>query len=264
MRVILLLVGSFFSSQVWAATDFSDYVERMAERRAQLAAENADLREALSKITVFNVDETEVDENLLYTAIDDTAPAVNVISSVYMGDTMVRQREGYYAECLTPARPLFEPHMGQEFWATATPVCKVSGEEEYYQPMYVNFRGGDKERSLPVSIKEKDDGIQFCWGSGFLKKCTDKMPVDAVMETYGFVRVNDSFQRQIEYAGKSGSVVNFIYSEFEDDFARASFTRDFQVDLNDGLTAAYKGLIFEVLDVDNASITYRIIRHFPD
>jgi len=30
------------------------------------------------------------------------------------------------------------------------------------------------------------------------------------------------------------------------------------------MTIAYKGTVFEVLKVDNASITYKVIRHFQD
>ena len=71
-------------------------------------------------------------------------------------------------------------------------------------------------------------------------------------------------QRVIEYAGKKGTIVKFIYSEFKDNMIRNAFTREFEVDLNDGMTVAYKGTVFEVLKVDNASITYKVIRHFQD
>ena len=76
----------------------------------------------------------------------------------------------------------------------------------------------------------------------------------------------------MEYSGKSGSVLKFIYSESKEikdtsvgtlNLSRFPFTREFQVDLNEGNVGAYKGAVFEVLEATNANIKYKIIRHFP-
>jgi hypothetical protein len=69
-------------------------------------------------------------------------------------------------------------------------------------------------------------------------------------------------QRVIEYGGKKGSIVKFIYSEFNDGLIRDSFTREFEIDLNDGNVSAYKGAIIEIIKADNVSITYNVKRHF--
>ena len=45
---------------------------------------------------------------------------------------------------------------------------------------------------------------------------------------------------------------------------RGAFTREFEVDLNDGNTVAYKGCIFEVIKVNNATIRYKVKRHFKN
>ena len=54
-------------------------------------------------------------------------------------------------------------------------------------------------------------------------------------------------QRTIECSGKSGIILRFTYSEFKDDLARDSFTREFQVDLDEIDVVAYKGAILNSL-----------------
>ena len=45
---------------------------------------------------------------------------------------------------------------------------------------------------------------------------------------------------------------------------RDAFMREFEIDLNEGNTIAYKGLIFEIIEADNATISYKVIRHFEN
>ena len=46
--------------------------------------------------------------------------------------------------------------------------------------------------------------------------------------------------------------------------ARDAFMREFEIDLNDGNTVAYKGCVFEIIEVNNATIKYKVIRHFQN
>ena len=46
--------------------------------------------------------------------------------------------------------------------------------------------------------------------------------------------------------------------------ARDSFMREFEVDLNDGNIVAYKGTVFEIIEANNATITYKVVRHFKN
>ena len=75
--------------------------------------------------------------------------------------------------------------------------------------------------------------------------------------------LDNSLQRSIEYAGRSGSTLNFIYSESSSGMARAAFTREFAIDLTDGNLGAFKGAVFEVLGATNATITYKFDSAFP-
>lgn len=83
-------------------------------------------------------------------------------------------------------------------------------------------------------------------------------------QTRTYIIANNSLQRTIEYAGRSGEILNFIYSEFKNGMARDAFTREFAIDLSESNVGAFKGAVFEVLEATNATITYKMIRHFPE
>jgi len=46
--------------------------------------------------------------------------------------------------------------------------------------------------------------------------------------------------------------------------ARDAFMREFEIDLNDGNIVAYKGTVFEIIEANNATITYKVVRHFKN
>ena len=80
-------------------------------------------------------------------------------------------------------------------------------------------------------------------------------------DSYEYTKLQ-MFQENVFCFTPKGSIIKFIYSEFKDEMARDAFTREFEIDLNDGNTVAYKGCVFEIIKVDNATITYKVIRHF--
>lgn len=82
-------------------------------------------------------------------------------------------------------------------------------------------------------------------------------------ETSKVIEVKAAMQRTIEYAGKNGNLVTFIYSEFKDGIARDAFTREFTIDLSGDSVAAYKGAVFEIIKATNSTIEYKVIRNFP-
>ena len=186
-----------------------------------------------------------------------------------MGDRMLEQRTGMFSECLTP---LFRDEDKKLGGSTSLikknePLCKNKKKDKGYFPMYDNSFNEDPtilSVRLEVRLKGKKEGkYKIClivppFNNHCKKNLTSK---DYKFETV-FVSEKDSMQRVIEYAGKKGSIVKFIYSEFKDEMARDSFTREFEIDLEDGNTVAYKGCIFEIVKVDNATIKYKVIRHF--
>lgn len=228
-----------------------------------LMAYYSDESKELNKHRVYEIKDYDESKQKKYFSHNDSRPKLNELSSVYMGDAMVLERYGYYADCIIPRVALEKKSSGQRFTAQANvPICKESAKDKKFLPKYSNFSHSPKP--LKVSVKNKKDHIKLCWHYGPIAGCSEKLSIDQVYSGVGFVSRKSDFQRQIEYAGKSGEIIKFSYVEYSDGLARPSFTRDFQIDLKDGNTVAYKGLVFEIISVDNAMINYKVIRHFPE
>jgi hypothetical protein len=147
-------------------------------------------------------------------------------------------------------------------------MCEEEPNSKVYIPPYVNALKGSSflgELTYEVKIKKEGSNTKICFLAPFKDAyCKENLSSIDYSFSKNLRSTKDSFQRIIEYAGKKGSVVKFIYSEFKDDMLRGAFTREFEVDLNDGNTVAYKGCIFEVIKVNNATIRYKVIRHFKN
>lgn len=71
-----------------------------------------------------------------------------------------------------------------------------------------------------------------------------------------------SFQQTLLYSGRIGNKINISYREFSNDMARPAFNNDVEYDLSVSNVIGYKGASIEVLNADNSSITYRVLRNF--
>lgn len=74
----------------------------------------------------------------------------------------------------------------------------------------------------------------------------------------------DSFQQTLLYSGRVGDKINISYREFSNNMARGAFTNSVEYDLSASNIIGYKGAIIEVINADNQSITYKLIKNFPD
>lgn len=72
-----------------------------------------------------------------------------------------------------------------------------------------------------------------------------------------------SFQQTLIYSGRVGNKINIGYREFSNSMARPAFNNDVEYDLSLSNLIGYKGAQIEVIDADNNSIKYRVIRNFP-
>jgi hypothetical protein len=72
-----------------------------------------------------------------------------------------------------------------------------------------------------------------------------------------------SFQQTLIYSGRVGNKINVGYREFSNSLARPAFNNDVEYDLSTSNIIGYKGAQIEVLDADNSSIRYRLIKNFP-
>ena len=204
-------------------------------------------------------------------SLTDHLPPLNTENEVFMGDKMVEQRTGYFLECIVPNFDVnHEDKIGQrKIIKIDVPMCKETKNSKSYMPPYDNIlQGTSKFESSRVAVKlkgKKEGKLKLCFAAILVDAyCEKKLTSDDFYYSKKFVSEKDSFQRVIEYAGKKGSIVKFIYSEFQDGMARDAFMREFEIDLNDGNTVAYKGCVFEIIEVNNATIKYKVIRHFQN
>ena len=222
-------------------------------------------------------------EPILYTSFDHHSPKIAMESTRYLGDRMMVQRYGHYEECFTTKTHLKIGWKGENYEFIPNEfLCKGKKDDLYYYPKYtlsVNCRGKENVgtcplftgQAKPVDIIEHENNYELrishprAFGKGY--KFHKKFRLSDVDKQHinfqpVFFYANGSSQRTIDYAGKSGTTLTFIYSEFQNDYIRPAFTREFKVDLAAGNIGAYKGAIFEVIEATNATIKYKVIRHF--
>ncbi|WP_192036789.1 hypothetical protein [Halomonas sp. YLGW01] len=73
-----------------------------------------------------------------------------------------------------------------------------------------------------------------------------------------------NFQQTLIYSGRIGDKINIGYREFSNNAARPAFNNEVEYDLSESRRIGYKGAVLEVIDANNSSITYRLIKNFPD
>ena len=201
-------------------------------------------------------------EKVMYQEITDNKPEVGVSATVYLGDRMLEQRKGAYKECITPSIPFLKTFWGSSFNIQASkPICKLSSEDDFYRP---NYDAGSYLGQTDVVLKDRRNGlVSVCFKEGGMTGSCIKNVKESVFQTDPvFLYSDNTFQQVIEYAGRNGDNLKFTYSEFTDGYARQAFTREFQVDLNQGKVAAYKGAVIEIESATNSSITYKVVRNF--
>ena len=216
----------------------------------------------------------------LYETITDNVPKIGITTEVYLGDRMLEQRTGDYRECIIPSyqyeRAVSMRKMGVLVKANQ-PICKKNPTDDVYRPNYDFITAGGAPTALVAMLEqvladdetEKTYTLKICQPIPFGKyRCHHKFTEidinDVQLNERYFLYQLNSFQQTIEYAGKSGNQLKFIYSEFNHGFARDAFTREFQVDLGEGNIAAFKGALIEIEEATNVNIRYKVIRNFQD
>ena len=215
-------------------------------------------------LSIFLTAQAVSSTNTLYEQVTFNKPSVGASAEVYLGDRMLTQQVGEWKECITPIRTYSKKFMGWTgIYKGGEPACKTSLKEKYYQPTYANASYGGEERTSKLRWKGKKGKYSLCqMDSGVGIYCIKKLKEEDIEFGETFIYKPNSFQQSVEYAGKSGNILKFNYSEFSGGFARQAFTREFQVDLSEGSIAAYKGAIIEILEATNVQIKYKVIRNF--
>jgi hypothetical protein len=203
----------------------------------------------------------------LYRPIDDSIPRQGVRTIVMLGDRMLLQRTGQFEDCVVP---LFDEErranlgMARVTVRRGVPLCKRTEAERNLIPPYPNWNVGmSSEATYDFVLRDRDGGRQLCLRvMGVTSTCfAARPPADYQIGPY-FVTAPNAAQQSIEYSGRTGSTLRFTYSESVGGVARDAFTREFQMDISQGNTVAFRGAIIEVEEASNTSITYRVVRNF--
>jgi len=217
-------------------------------------------------------------ETPLYEDVTSNVPELGETTEVYLGDDMLEQRTGEYRECIVPKRS-YEPRASYRIKAKQ-PLCKRDADSVAYYASYLiaDYCDGpqnpDPACTMFVRFFKKKDKyeIHICVGQvlGQGSFCSRKLQIKGIdkndldINDRYFIYSENAFQQTIEYAGKSGNMLKFIYSEFIKGLARDAFNREFQVDLNEGNVLAFKGALIEIESATNINIRYKVIRNFRD
>jgi hypothetical protein len=203
--------------------------------------------------------------NELYSLSKEDLPIAGETHELFLGDSMISQRTGSYLPCLISKVNLekkFAFGIGRIAIKTGDQFCqKTAGG--VFETKTINTWIGAEAFAIYLELKEKGKKQRICIGSNCFKGNFTEAELASHFYKNEFLMISDdSFQQTIEYAGKSGSTLKFTYSEYKDDRARDAFSREFEIDLNDGNVGGFKGAIFEVVSADNLKIKYKVIRHF--
>tara|TARA_Y100000768_G_scaffold14658_1_gene10207 strand:- start:3382 stop:4062 length:681 start_codon:yes stop_codon:yes gene_type:complete len=209
------------------------------------------------------------EESPMYQAMMHSEPEVQVPTEVYAGDLIVSQTTGEWRECIVPKQRLAKTHVGLPIVIKANkPICRKNAKSDYVLD-YRTTETSQNEMGAEERVRLKEKKGKYQLSVCLLGRCPRGMRFneidksDIVLFKKYLYRYKDSPSKSIEYSGKKGNLLKFIYSEYEGEVAQNAFTREFEIDLNEGNVGAYKGAVFEVLEATNMNIKYKVIRHFP-
>ena len=191
-------------------------------------------------------------------------PEIRVKQEVYLGDKMLEQAKGSYKPCIVPTvTKIVQKRKWSVEYRANEALCKNRERDRDYQPQYDNFRQAGGTYRFPIRMTGNGDNITLKYCDLGLCAAKQKFNSSELTVSDRFFTVSpNTFQQSIEYAGKTGSKLNFTYSEFKQGFARDAFTRNFEIDLDEGDVAAFKGAIIKIHSATNVSIIYEVMRNF--
>ena len=183
-------------------------------------------------------------------------------SKVTLGDKMMSQAFGWYVDCISPNLTKSETFsMGiytLELKANQE-MCGDSIGTNEFEPSYKIITNDVSNHSV-VEVVKKDGTSDLCM-SGLTSFCLNYKNDEISRGTSFRARMN-SLQQSIEYMGRDGDSVKFLYTEFNDEMASPALNREFIVDLSKGNTLNFKGAEVEIINATNTSLEYRVISYF--
>ena len=184
-------------------------------------------------------------------------PPIGSVNEAYVGDKMLTQgvfteREAYF---IPEAKKKFMLTIPKGFYLKTGEDAKGS----YYQainniPDGAIIPGGGIQSIL---VTPQND---LCFIDIYFNKVCHFKDIGEKQKIS--VANDNSFQQTLIYSGKVGNKINIGYREFSSSVARPAFNNDVEYDLNESKTIGYKGALLEVIDANNQSIKYKVLKNF--
>lgn len=190
-------------------------------------------------------------------------PLVNENVAVSLGETMMFQGIGWNVDCIKPNITKSITKSGGwtlEIMANQK-ICGDSEGTNKFNPKYSVWGKGANTYDYSVVEVVKKDGTSDLCLLGYKTHCINYKQSEIIRST-DFRYAMNSLQQSIEYMGRDGDVVKFLYTEFKDNMARSAFNREFIIDFSKGNTLNFKGAEVEIIKATNTSINYKVIKYF--
>jgi hypothetical protein len=187
-----------------------------------------------------------------------TLPSLNEIHEAYLGDPIITQAWGSHTPSVTVGTA--------DGVSTAIYGGKFYFDGKYFvskNPKAIGSKNGFGSvvaYSNIAAYNPKEH--EFCPTPSNWSPCYNSNELDIVYNPDDFRLAPASFKQEIEYNGKQVNILNFTYREFSENSARAAYTTDFKIDLDESDTFGYKGAQFKVIKGTNNKFTYQIIKGF--
>ena len=189
-------------------------------------------------------------------------PPIDSINTAYVGDKMLEQGVFIDREALNVP---VNTKLSFAYTLTAGYYLKTgqNNKGDFYLPMNNIANGGMVQKSALAdpfrAVMLGGDG-KLCVITVFnAKNCGGEH--QATKSLVG-VASDNSFQQTLLYSGKVGNKINIAYREFSSNVARPAFNNDVEYDLNESRVIGYKGALIEVIDANNQSIKYKVLKNF--
>lgn len=185
-------------------------------------------------------------------------PSLAQESTAYLGERMLMQGKGHYANCIKVSGG-----NGVNTMVKSGQFCQRQPNSEYYYSSdqqavgMKNAYGNVISYSSYVTYDRATNEV-----CAAIMSCYDSSEMSIQYTENEFVVQPHGLQQIIEYNGRTGSVLNFTYREFSDGMARSAFTTDFKMDLNEGSEIGYKGARMTIHEATNNKITYTVSKNF--
>lgn len=183
-------------------------------------------------------------------------PEVGKVITVYVGDHLVQKGTITEEDVLVVHKTI--DGVAYDITAKEYPQIGYDEKRDYYSAVGV-VKGALADPIQGLAL-EKKEGAKLCVVTVFGGSACYQGEYERKKQ---LSERGNSFQQTLIYSGRVGDKINIGYREFSNNTARPAFNNDVEYDLSSSNTIGYKGALLEVIEADNSSITYKLIRNFP-